>query len=426
MVTSRYPYGGADQVAMTLVRAFEARHELFFITTGETDDAFDEDGHRRIVIGLPRFQMFWHHYWNRSVVRKLERHLAQIAPDVVHFHSVANRTFSAAALLVSRDYPTVWSLHDLWSQCVWYFPRPPQCRGMLNRCVFCRHMPFFSIVNKCVKEGTFRRADLHVVTVSHWQKGLLAGSALAGMPIEVIPNGIGTSMFTDVRRDETRKVLGISEPARVVVWAGQMMNRLKGHADLMDIAERVLADEPDIWFVFVGRHGEMKPRHPHFVLTGEVPHEEMPHYLSAADVFAYPTHVDSFGLVAAEAMAAGLPVVAYSVMAIPELIVDAETGILVEENDDRRFELELRRLLADEKLRHRMGEAGRRRIQNHYTLETQLAKVEALYERVLGGEGQKRVKHRFTLEGTLQKTEGQYERVSAGEGRRRTDSTGDG
>ena len=52
MVTSRYPYGGADQVAMTLVQGLTSRHEVTFITTGASDDAYDEDGHRRIVIGL--------------------------------------------------------------------------------------------------------------------------------------------------------------------------------------------------------------------------------------------------------------------------------------------------------------------------------------------------------------------------------------
>lgn len=382
MVTSRYPYGGADQVAMTLVRALEARHELFFITTGETDDAFDEAGHRRILIGLPRFQMFWHHYWNRSVVRKLKRHLAQIDPDLVHFHSVANRTFSASALLVSRDYPTVWSLHDVWSQCIWSAARPPMCEGMLTGCLRCGAMPVLSVLNRWLKEFLFRRADIHVVVPCVWLMEHIARSALGRKSVHVIGNGVSLERFAGAHGDRARTKLGIAPTDRVVLFTGQMMNRWKGHVELLTMAHRMLPEADDLWFVFVGPHRDRPPAHPRIVFTGLVPYEEMPDCYAAGDLFAYPTHADISPQVVLEAMASGLPVVSHRIGGIPEQVADAETGILVSDGDERAFERAVRLLLKDAERRQSMGEKGRERVKRLFTTQRQLSTTEALYRRL--------------------------------------------
>ena len=62
---------------------------------------------------------------------------------------------------------------------------------------------------------------------------------------------------------------------------------------------------------------------------------------------------------------------ANGVMAIPELVLDGETGLLVDEYDLATFETQLRRLLADKPLRRRLGDAGRKRIIENYTVELQ-------------------------------------------------------
>jgi glycosyltransferase involved in cell wall biosynthesis len=383
VVTSRYPYGGADQVARLLVGAFEPRHEVHFLTTGEKDEVFAEEGHERVVIALPHFRMFWHHYWNPSVVRALRRHLARIRPDVVHFHSIANRTFSAAALLVSRDYPTVWSLHDVWSQCIWSAARPPTCHGMLKGCAWCAAIPVLSIFNRRLKESVFRRADIHVIVPSRWLCERIAGSVLARKPVHVIPNGIRFETFSTRSRDRTRTNLGIPPTDRVVLFAGQMLNNWKGHEDLLRIAVRVLADNDRVWFVFVGPHRRPIPAHPRIVFTGAVPYEAMPDYYAAGDVFAYPTHADIFALVVVEAMASALPVVTHRVGGVSELVEDGVVGFVVEEHDEDSFEEKLRRLLGDSRLSMSMGEAGRERVRRFFTLEEQVRRIEALYEQMV-------------------------------------------
>ncbi|MFL5540738.1 MAG: glycosyltransferase family 4 protein [Longimicrobiaceae bacterium] len=82
-----------------------------------------------------------------------------------------------------------------------------------------------------------------------------------------------------------------------------------------------------------------------------------------ADVFALPTHDEAFGTVFQEAAAAGLPAVGTGITAIPEVVADGETGILVEPGDRAALAGALDRLLASAELRREMGERARRRIE---------------------------------------------------------------
>jgi len=381
MLTGRYGLGGAERQAMMLVRGLERRHEVHFITTGERDEAFVEGGHRRIVVALPRRSWFWHNYRNPSVVRKVKAHLEDIKPDVLHFHNVHNRTLSLSSLLASRRYPTVWTLHDVWSQCVWSIARPARCEGTRRGCWGCVAMPGLAVIDRRIKEAVFRRSPLHVVCPSEWLRRRISSSVLATKPVEVIPNGVEVARFEGADGAPVRQRLGIPAEARVVLLVAHMLKNVKGHADLLNLAPKILADEEDVWFVLVGPHNEPEPDYPHVILTGPAEEEDIPRYYAAADVLAYPTHADNFPDAVLQAMAASLPVVAHRVGGIPEQIVDGETGVLVDEGDPVRFERELRLLLQDAEMRRSMGKRGRERARRLFTVETQLARLETLYGR---------------------------------------------
>jgi glycosyltransferase involved in cell wall biosynthesis len=98
--------------------------------------------------------------------------------------------------------------------------------------------------------------------------------------------------------------------------------------------------------------------------------------LAAADVFVLPSWVEGLPLTVLEAMAAGKPVVATSVGGTPEAVVDGQTGLLVAPGDVPALVAGLDALLADPELARRLGERGRRRVEEHFS-------AEAMCERVL-------------------------------------------
>lgn len=100
---------------------------------------------------------------------------------------------------------------------------------------------------------------------------------------------------------------------------------------------------------------------------GFVPHDELERLYARAAVVACPSRREGFGVVCAEAMAHGRPVVAGDVGGLRDLVVNEETGLLVPPGDVGALRDALQRLLADPSLRRRFGEAGRARIAEHFT-----------------------------------------------------------
>ncbi|GAB4086509.1 hypothetical protein GCM10028784_31390 [Myceligenerans cantabricum] len=90
-----------------------------------------------------------------------------------------------------------------------------------------------------------------------------------------------------------------------------------------------------------------------------VPQNRLVDWFRAADLVAVPSHSESFGLVAAEALAAGTPVVAASVGGLRTVVCDGESGVLVPDHDPARWARTLHDLLADDRRRARMARAAR-------------------------------------------------------------------
>lgn len=110
--------------------------------------------------------------------------------------------------------------------------------------------------------------------------------------------------------------------------------------------------------------------------------EDVPVVMNAFDVFALTSKHEGFGLVLVEAMAAGKPVVATRAGAIPEVVVDGETGYLAQIGDSTALSAAFARLL-DPALRKRLGEAGRQRATERFSLDRMFIETDALYERCL-------------------------------------------
>ena len=160
----------------------------------------------------------------------------------------------------------------------------------------------------------------------------------------------------------------------IVLFVGEMHPR-KG-ADVLARAIPLLNDLP-ARFVFAGPSGSLEPEvrsiisgsgaHDRVDFRGQLSSEELPRVLSDAEIFVFPTvwGTEGFGMVAAEAMACGVPVVASRIAAIPEVVLDKETGLLVEPGDPVDLASKLRLLLGDPSRCRSLGRAGIKHVKQY-------------------------------------------------------------
>jgi glycosyltransferase involved in cell wall biosynthesis len=104
--------------------------------------------------------------------------------------------------------------------------------------------------------------------------------------------------------------------------------------------------------------------------------------IGAADVVVLPSFTEGLPHIALEASAGGVPVVATAVGGTPEVVADGETGILVAPRDHEAMAEAIVRLLKDDDLRRRMGDAGRARARSLFSAERMVQNTVGVYHRV--------------------------------------------
>lgn len=194
--------------------------------------------------------------------------------------------------------------------------------------------------------------------------------------ITVVPCGIDRNLFHPIPQDEARIELGVPADQKLVLFAGRI-EVLKGIDTLIRAVGRVTARRPEwrdtLRLNIVGGNTGDNPEgltpemrrlrairnELHLgdvvVFTGAQPQEMLPYYYSAADVVVVPSHYESFGLVALEAMACGTPVIASNVGGLTYTMRDGETGFLVPPKTPEVLADKLELVLEKDALRERMG-----------------------------------------------------------------------
>ncbi|MFH8380872.1 glycosyltransferase family 4 protein [Kitasatospora sp. NPDC018058] len=196
-----------------------------------------------------------------------------------------------------------------------------------------------------------------------------------------LPPGVDETTFNPGSGGaEVRRRLGLADRP-VVVCVSRLVPR-KGQDTLIEAMPQILADVPDAVLLIVGggpyradleKLADAKGVRTSVRFTGSVPWEELPAHYGAGDVFAMPCRtrrggldVEGLGIVYLEASATGLPVVAGDSGGAPDAVLEGETGYVVPGGSAAAAAERIVRLLRDEELRRRMGEAGRRWVERSW------------------------------------------------------------
>ncbi len=207
--------------------------------------------------------------------------------------------------------------------------------------------------------------------------------------IEIVPPGVDHAFFAPGDRAGARRALGWGSGA-VVLFVGRIQP-LKG----LDVAVGALAElrRNDARLVVVGgasgvagdaevervlAQAEALGVRDRLELVAPQPHHLLSTYYRASDVVVVPSRSESFGLVALEAAACGIPVVASAVGGLLTLVDHGRTGFLVPERDPVEFARDIDRLLDDPNLANSMGAAGAERAQR-YTWSLAAARLRRAY-----------------------------------------------
>jgi glycosyltransferase involved in cell wall biosynthesis len=303
---------------------------------------------------------------NPLLVRRIGRAISAWEPDLVHTHLVHADLHGQPAAR-NHGVPAVSSVHDTLAA----LSRRP-LRTLAART---GRLPRVTI-------AISREVRRYVESVGIRPPG----------SVRVVHYGIDAGAWAadDEQRESSRADLGM-EPGEVVVAATSRLIPGKGHADLIEGFALAHARAPQLRLVIAGS-GPLREELEHLAAGNENVtflgfQDDVRPLVQAADVMAFPTLPalgEGFGLTALEAMAAGRPVVATSVGAIPEVVEHEETGLLVAPHDSAALADALVRLAEAPTERSAMGRAGAERAAEAFSLTSLLHGTLAVYSEALG------------------------------------------
>ncbi len=209
--------------------------------------------------------------------------------------------------------------------------------------------------------------------------------------ISVIYNGVDLARYElSMGREATLNKFGIQSDKIVIGTVGGLIAG-KGIDVLLEAAVSVAEAVPDAVFLIVGDgplESELRELAQELHLFDKVHfigrQEDVAPLYHTMDILVSATRSEGFGKVLIEAMAARKPVVATRVGGIPEIVIDQKTGVLVPVDSPTDMAQAIIALLRDKKKMKRFGEAGRKRVEQMFTWEISVAKVQELYAEVLG------------------------------------------
>jgi glycosyltransferase involved in cell wall biosynthesis len=329
----------------------------------------DDPGYEQLVARArswqaPLLSVPDHGFWDLGVAPRLLDICRRERVAIWHGHDYKS---NALGLLVSRFWPMklMTTVHG-W---VHHTSRTPLYYWLDRLC-----LPRYDLV-LCVSP------DLHERCL---ECGVVAEKCV------LIENAIDTDEFR--RRttvSEARQRLGLP-PEQMLVGGVGRLSAEKGFDVLIRAADRLASAGHDLGLVIVGE-GDEEPRlqeqirklkrTDRFRLLGY--RSDVAAIYEALDVFALSSYREGLPNVLLEAMALEVPVVATRIAGIPRLIREEDNGLLIDAGDVEGLAGALNRLLNDASSRSRLGRAARRTIEEQYSFRERMAKIAALYDRLL-------------------------------------------
>ena len=349
--------GGQNQVRYTVMGLRAIGHRAALVAHPEGELL------RRMSEGLDLIPLAPRNEIDLAAAWRLSRVVKQLRPTIIHAHDPHGVAMAATALSIAAPDP-----------------RPPR---VASRRIECR------IAHNSFSRWKYSQVDCFLA-ISHAVRDRLVADGIPSRKVAIVHEGVDVERAAAVPSGNVHAALFLPTRAPVVGNVGALVAQKNQHM-LIDAAALVVRDVPDARFVILGEgelrstlEDQIKQKHleRHVFLAGF--RADVLELMKDFDVFALSSIQEGMCTSLVDAMAAAKPTVATSVGGVPEVVADGETGFLVPARDHHALAEKIVRLLKDEGLRRRMGEAGLARARRLFTVERMVDETAAAYERLVG------------------------------------------
>ncbi len=313
--------------------------------------------------------------------------------DVLHLHWVANFIdYPSFFSSIPEGHPVVWTLHDM-------NPFTGGCHytsGCEAFCSTCQHCPQLGrrgpndLSRRAfhTKSLAFRDKNLHIVADSYWLQSQAQRSSLFShaRSFRTIHYGLKVETLAPQSQSAARREFGIPEDRIVIGFgAASVHDRRKGLRELLQALSQLRTQSKVVALVFGGgslsaEDGDVQE----FINVGYVEDlNRQARVFSAMDLFVMPSLEEAFGLTGLEAMACGVPVVAFAAGGITDYVRPEETGLLAKVGDAAELARQMQWMIDHPDERRGMGARARQMVVGEFTFARQAQKYLDLYDSLL-------------------------------------------
>ncbi len=300
-------------------------------------------------------------------IPNISRHIGCISPHIIHTHlpyadlfgSIASWLAGDCHVISSRHYDYSFSLYEKYKYKLYYAPT----NLLQDQIIAISHC--VAQLSKSV-EG-WKDPNVHTILYGCEDQQVDSTPARANLLSEL-----------DLPKDAT--LLGTV--ARLIPW--------KGHRFAIQALCHAGEEWDNVYWLFIGSGPERQKLERMAAEYGVKDslfflghRDDIPELMAAMDLMVHPTTGEAFGLIFLEAMTQGTPIVATNTGAIPEIVSDRETGLLVPPRDADELAHAISYLLERPDLLRKYGQKGRKRYENHFTVERMADEVRDAYHKLV-------------------------------------------
>ena len=309
--------------------------------------------------------------------------------DLVHLNWI-NAEMISIEDIAKIEKPMIWTFHDMWpflgsqhlsNNAKFIDIKKFENKNFLDKIYNLNEWTYYRKKKSWIK-------PIQIVTPSRWMEECVKQSELMNnWPVETIPHPIDTDFWKPDQKENSKELLGINSDKTILVYGadGGIKSFNKGFDLLLKSLEKLEKYHKDLVLCIFGDKTNIKPKLNFPVINfGKITEDKkLRQIYRAADLCIVPSRQESFCQVALEAQSCGVPVVAFSVGGLKDIIEHNITGYLIKPFDVESFSLNIKNFINNKKNNFIIKDNARKRVKRLFSMPSVARKYINVYRKIL-------------------------------------------